>query len=164
MLLPLIALTSACNRDDEITWVQFNTDGDTLFVEVGGDEPASQTTRCQQEPSLCDGLEACICLRSSLLAEDVGYATIDPAFGPVGTRHVLEVEVSDDFQDIVQRATVIASSERGDDELELRQDSADPGNWAVTLESLGAPDEQRTDVLEILLYEPDGAFSGEEER
>jgi len=154
----------ACNNDDEIDWVQFNTEGDTLLVAVGAEEPVEQSSRCRDEPFLCDGLEGCICLRSSLQANDVGLATIDPTYGPVGTRHVLEVEVLDDFQDIVQRVTVLASGERGEEELELRQDSADAGNWAVTLESLGAPGEERTDTLEVRLYEPDGAFSSEEEQ
>jgi len=161
--LSLLVFSAGCNNDDEITWVQFNTDGDTLSVAVGDDVPPEQNDRCRDVPSLCDGLEGCICLRSSLQANDVGTAILDPTFGPVGTRHRLEIEVLDAFQDIVRRATVVASGNRGDDELELRQDSADAGNWAVELESLGAPDERRTDTLEVRLYEPDGAFSSEEE-
>ncbi len=153
----------ACNNGDDIEWVQFNTSGDTLLVGVGTAEAVSQSSRCEDTPGLCDGLEGCICLRSSLEAHDVGTAVIDPTFGPVGTRHLLSVEVLDDYEDIVQRVTVIASSERGEDELELRQDSADPGSWRVELESLGEPSESRTDTLEIRLYEPEGVFSADEE-
>jgi hypothetical protein len=154
---------AGCSGDDEIEWVQFNTSGDTLLVGVGTDEAVPQSPRCTDEPSLCEGLSGCICLRSSLSAHDVGTAIIDPTHGPVNTRHTLAVEVLDEFEDIVQRVSVVASGPRGEDELELRQDSADPGSWRVQLESLGAPDEVRTDTLEVRLWEPEGVFSADEE-
>ena len=96
-------------------------------------------------------------------ANDVGTGIATPTFGPVGTRHTLRVEVLDAFQDIVQRVTVYTEGQRGDDEIDLRQDSADAGSWAIELESLGEPDEVRTDTFEIRLYEPDGSFSAEED-
>ena len=78
-------------------------------------------------------------------------------------RGAVRVEVLDEFQDIVQRVTVYTSGQRDDEEIELRQDSADPGSWAIELESQGTSDETRTDRFELRLYEPDGTFSGEVE-
>lgn len=153
----------ACNADDEIEWVQFNASGDTLLVGVGTGEAIGQSSRCDDaETDRCAGVDGCICLRSSLEAHVVGTATIDPPFGPVGTRHTLAVEVDDAFELIVGRVDVVASSSRGEEEVTLRQDSADAGSWRVQLESLGAADETRTDTLEVLLFEPDGVFSAEE--
>ncbi len=167
-----ILLGSAACKDGEIAWARFNADGDVLVVEVGRDGPVAQDSNCADEPALCDDVAAldgaadtdsdigCICLSSSLRANDVGTATVDPTYGPVGTRHMVRVEVLDAFEDIVQRVTVYTTGQRGDEEIELRQDSADPGSWAVELESLGETDESRTDRLELRLYEPDGTFSG----
>jgi len=172
-----VALAGGCN-DDEITWARFNADGDVLEVDVGGTEPVPQNDGCAdvvKGNTLCDDVQAldgtavtgddlgCICLASSLRANDVGTATVDPTFGPVGTRHTVRVEVLDEFQDIVQRVTVYTSGQRDDEEIELRQDSADPGSWAIELESQGTSDETRTDRFELRLYEPDGTFSGEVE-
>jgi hypothetical protein len=134
-----------------------------------------QDAGCADEPALCDDVVAldgtagadadigCICLSSSLRANDVGTATVDPTHGPVGTRHVVRVEVLDRFEDIVQRVTVFTEGQRGDEEIELLQDSADPGSWAIELESLGAADEARTDRFELRLYEANGTFSAEED-
>jgi len=157
-----VLAVTGCEGGD-VSWALFNTLGDTLRVAVGSDEPAVQEDRCQETPSLCEGLADCICLRSSLQAHDVGWSTVGPSFGPVGTRHTFRVEVSEDFSEIVQRATVFTSGERGEDEIELQQDSASAGSWAVELESLGAADEVRLDTFEVRLYEPDGDFSGDEE-
>ncbi len=173
----LLSLGPACNNGG-IEWIRFNADGDELVVEVGGESPVAQDEGCADEEyglSLCDDIVAldgtaaadadigCICMSSSLRANDVGTATVDPTFGAVGTRHTVRVEVLDAFQDIVQRVTVYTDGQRGDEEIELLQDSADPGSWAVELKSLGEADEVRTDRFEIRLYEPDGTFSGETE-
>jgi len=170
----LLGLGPACNND-EIEWIRFNADGDVLVVDIGGESPVAQNEGCADEPSLCDDVVAldgtagadadigCICMSSSLRANDVGTATVDPTHGDVGTRHTVRVEVLDAFEDIVQRVTVYTDGQRGDEEIELLQDSADPGSWAVELKSLGEADEVRTDRFEIRLYEPDGTFSGETE-
>ena len=169
--LCVVALVGGCDNG-EIEWVRFNADGDSLVIDVGGERPPTQVEGCADAPSLCEDTVAldgtadvgadlgCICLSSSLRANDVGTATVGPSFGPVGTRHTVRVEVLDAFQDIVQRVTVYTTGQRDDEEIPLRQDSADPGSWAVELESLGAPDEVRTDRFELRLYEPDGTFSG----
>jgi hypothetical protein len=152
---------SGCKKDS-IEWSRFNADGDFLIVGVGASEPVVQEARCTDEPSLCEGDDGCICLNSSLRANDVGYATVDPTNGPVGTRHTVRIEVLDAFQDIVQRVTVYTIGQRGDEEIELHQDSADAGSWAIELESLGEPDESRVDTFEVRLYEPGGSFSADE--
>ncbi len=168
-------LLGGCN-DGEVTWARFNADGDVLEVDVGGTGPVPQDAACADEDpdglTLCEKVTAldgtavtgddlgCICLASSLRANDVGTATVDPTYGPVGTRHTVRVEVLDEFQDIVQRVSVYTTGQRDDEEIELRQDSADPGSWAVELESQGTSDETRTDRFELRLYEPDGTFSG----
>lgn len=156
-------VASACNNDEAIDWVQFNAAGDTLLVGVGTDGPVGQSSRCDDaEVDPCAGIEGCICLRSSLEAHVVGTAVLDPPFGPVGTIHTLAVEVDESFELIVGRVDVLATGERGEDTVTLRQDSADAGSWRVELESLGASGETRTDSLEVRLYEPDGVFSAEE--
>ena len=60
--------------------------------------------------------------------------------------------------------TIVADAgERGADEIELYQDSASDGSWAIELESLGAEGETRTDTFTVRLFEPDGSFSGDTE-
>jgi hypothetical protein len=160
VLLPLLALgLVGCNKD-EITWVAFNAPDQTLEVDV---LPEGSPV----------GDPVSIDLLSNLGQTKVGTATVDPGSGPVGTEHVLTVLVLEDYQDRVGRASVEVKSEavsdlngdgkddaRQNDGYDLRQDSANPGLFAITLESLGTADEARTDEWTVHLWTPQELTDG----
>jgi hypothetical protein len=152
-LLALVFGSIACNKD-EIDWVPFNAAHQTIEVDV---LPVGSPV----------GDQVSIDLLSNLGETKVGTATVDPGSGPVGTSHELTVRVLPDYVDLVGRASVEVKSEavsdlngdgkddsRENDGYDLRQDSADPGLYAITLESLGADDEQRKDEFTVRLWTP----------
>lgn len=178
----VLGLLVGC-KDDEIVWVQFNEDGQELKVEVtAADSPA---VPCVAEPlpedtaaPSCEFPEAepptCgLVLKSNLGLTPVGFASIDPASGPIGTEHTVAVTLCDEFESLVGRATVLVDTEavsdldgdgepdsRGEGEFDLRRDSADVGTYALTLQSLGSEGETRTDTFTIRLFQPE-ELSGE---
>ena len=84
----------------------------------------------------------------------VGTATVDPQGAPCGTEHTIVVIVADEYEDQVDRVTVVTNSpDRGTDEYELVQDSADEGYYKLSLQSTGEPGEEREDTLTFRLYE-----------
>lgn len=144
---------AACKDDTKSVWVEFNAPNQTIAVEV---LPAGSP----------EGEDTSIDLLSNLGRTTVGEALVSPGSGPVGTQHLLAVDVLDDFEDLVGRVTVIVDSQavkdldgdgepdsRGEGEFELLHDSADPGAWALTLQSLGGDDERRTDRFTVVLWE-----------
>jgi hypothetical protein len=148
-----LVVLAAC-KGDEVDWIEFNAADETLVVEVTA------------EPTV--GEPVTIDLMSNLGLTNVGTATIDPGSGPVGTLHVLSVEVFDAYEAIVGRVTVDVQSQavadldedgekdsRGEGLYELERDSANPGGWALTLQSLGAEDETREDRFTIVLWQPE---------
>ncbi len=139
--LLLLTLLGGCEATEEVDWVRFNSD-DTLEVQVVDSE------------ELGDAVEAD--LYSTTGAVVVGQASVDPGSGPVGTDHLVTVEVLDAWQDMVGLVTVQTDSgERGVEEHELVQDSADHGMWIRTLTSAGAEGEERTDTFTVLLWAED---------
>jgi hypothetical protein len=139
-LLFLVA-ASACNKDDEPTYTQFNAEDESLEIDVGAAklEPAKTIT-----------------LYSSTGEVTVGTAKVDPGGGPIGTEHAIVVIVEDAYQNVVDRVSVRTSSpERGDDEYDMDPDSADEGFYKLTLVSVGEPDEVRTDTFTIRLWDED---------
>ena len=160
-LLPVLLTVAILGcKDDEITWVAFNAPHEVLPVDV------------LPEGSPVGDLVS-IDLLSSLGQTKVGTATADPGSGPVGTSHVVTIRVLEDYVDRVGRVSVEVKSEavsdldddgqddgRENDGYDLRQDSADPGLYAITLESLGAADEQRQDEFTIHLWTPKDLQSG----
>ncbi len=145
MLLSLLLF--GCTPDEEIVYEQFNADDDALSVEVGS---ASE-------------LEAIsIDLHSSTGAVVVGQASVDPSGGPSGTVHTLTVEVYDDYEHIVDRASVRTDSgDRGVDEYDMEGDSADEGLYVLELTSVASDGESRTDKLTIRLWDVDGDDDGD---
>ena len=110
----------ACNKDEGIQYDQYNATNDTLTLQVGTE-------------TVLDPVE--ISLMSSTGQVEVGLARVDPGGGPIGTNHDFVIEVYDEFQDVVDRASVrLKSPGRGEDEYDLEQDSADEGVYLVTLE------------------------------
>lgn len=143
----LVALSLlACSGSEEITWTQFNGTDDSLTIDVGVPDV---------EPAVS------VDLSSSTGEVVVGTATVDPGGGPIGTEHDVVVEVFDDYQDIVDRVSVrLSSDQRGDDEFELDQDSADEGVWKTTLVSVGSEGEVRQDTLTVRCWDQDDDGSG----
>ena len=139
--LALVALTIplGCNKDSVDEWVRFNAE-DTVSIELTA------------EPDL--GLPVEGELRSTTGTTVLGTVWVDPGSGPVGTDHDIAVTVDEEHEAVVDRVTVLADAgDRGVDEYELRQDSADHGLWMVTLTSMGESGEVRTDAFEIALWE-----------
>lgn len=152
-LLALLPIAACTNSD--VVWVPFNAEDQTLEVQV---LPAGSEV----------GEAVSLDLMSNLGLTNVGVATIDPGSGPVGTEHQLTVQVFDEFEGFVGRVTAGVNPEavedldgdgeiesRGSEEYELLQDSADPGAWAITVQSLGADDERRRDTFTVALWQPE---------
>jgi hypothetical protein len=141
VVLPVVwALLNGCSSaEDDFPYVQFNALNEALTICIG-DDPA-----CTPTPSLA--------LQSTNGSTEVGTATVDPPSGPVGTVHQIEVDVLDAWQETVALVQVTVTGERGEQSWDLRQDSADHGNWLVEIESLGDPQESREDTATLLLWE-----------
>lgn len=137
-VLIALLLAAGCKKSDT-EWIRFNGESDDLSIEVTASADL--------------GDEVSIELSSTTGTVVVGEAYVDPGSGPVGTDHELFVDVFDDYEEEVGLVTVITESgERGEEEYELRQDSADHGHWVLTLTSLGEEGEVRTDTFTIALW------------
>lgn len=145
LALPLLALL-ACEQDEETTYVQFNADDESLTVDIGAELGLAQTIE----------------LHSTTGEVVIGEATVDPDAGPVGTEHEIVVQIYDAYEHMVDRVSVRTDSgERGEDEYDLQPDSADEGYYELTLVSVGAEDEQRTDTLTIRVWDVQDDEDGE---
>lgn len=143
-MVPALLLLFACKGDGEITWVAFNWDQDRVEIEVTDGDVG--------EPVTAD-------LHSTTGNEVVGSVSVDPGSGPVGTDHTVVIEVFDDWQEQVDRATTATDAgDRGATEHEMVRDSADHGLWQLVLRSLGEEGETRTDTFTFRLYEAEGAY------
>lgn len=132
------SLACACDAD-KVEWRRFNNPADSVSIEVGPGDPTGPVV---------------VELTSNTGAVVIGTATVDPGRAPVGTDHTLVLEVADDWEERIGRASVTATGDRGVEEYELRQDSADLGFFDLTLTSLGEEGESRTDTWAIALWEP----------
>lgn len=130
----------ACNnKDDDPVWVRFNHDDDVIAVEIRPGEFG--------EPVSTE-------LTSSTGEATVGTVRVEPGAGPVGTEHLVVVNVLDEFEDRVQRVDMIAESgDRGEQEFSMERDSADLGIWVLDLTSYGVDQEERIDLLRFSLWE-----------
>ena len=136
-LVPLLIALS-CEDDDEETYVLFNSADDSMVIYFGSETMASNT----------------IDLTSTTGDHIVGQATVDPQGGPCGTEHSIIVVIDDEFEDQVDRVALSTDSgERGEDEYDLEQDSADEGYYKLLLRTAGEPGETREDILTFKLYE-----------
>lgn len=138
-MLWLAAALFACNNGDEVVWRQFNNAADTIQVEVAPGEPGDSVAAD---------------LTSNTGAVIIGTIGVTPGRGPVGTNHLLLLEVDDEWEDRIRRATITSFGERGEEQYELLQDAADPGIFDLTLTSLGVEGESRIDEWTITLWEP----------
>lgn len=138
LFLPLLGIDS-CADEDEDTYVQFNADDDALTIGVGADAVGEATS---------------ISLHSTTGSVLIGTATVDPGSGPIGTEHVITVEIFDAYEDKVDRVSVRTDSgNRGEDEYDLVRDSADEGFYKLTLVSVGDEGEVRDDTLTIRVWD-----------
>lgn len=134
-------LAAGCGLGGDAGWVRFNADDQDLTVQVGPGALADPQT---------------LTLLSTTESVEIGEAVLTPGGGPVGTEHSVIVTVLDAYEEQVGRVTVLTEGERGTQTHLLVQDSADPGLWQVSVQSLGAEDETREDVFTIRLWTPAG--------
>ena len=138
----VLVAASGCKKDDEPTYTQFNEDNENLQINVGIKEVSKTSAQ--------------LTLYSSTGEVTVGSATVTPDGGPIGTEHVIVVEVENAYENVVDRVSVRTDSpERGEDEYDMDPDSADEGFYKLTLVSVGEPDEVRTDTFTIRLWDED---------
>lgn len=137
----------SCDESEEVLYAQFNAEDEQLTVEVG----------------VLDTLDPReIVLHSTTGAVEIGSAQVSPGGGPLGTEHTLIVEVGDDWEDQVVKASVrTESGERGEDEYTLEPDSADEGVYQITLISVGEEGEVRDDIFTIRLWEEEASSTDE---
>lgn len=158
----MILLLAACEEDEKVYYEQFNCAEDYTFISVGADEAADHGQ--EDDTNECGELGmGRIELRSSTCESSVGYAIIDPCMAPIGAEHEIVVFIDTTQADKVDRVSVrLESDERGADEYTLNPDSADPGIYKTTLQSVGTENETREEFVQIKLFavDPDG---GEEE-
>lgn len=138
MRLLVLAGLMGCPTDDNVGWVAFNADDQTVDIEITADgEPGDALT---------------LDLVSTTGTVAVGAATVDPGSGPVGTEHNVVINVLDEFEEQVGRVTLETSGDRGNQTHVLIQDSADHGLWQLEVTSLGAEGEARTDTFRVRLW------------
>jgi hypothetical protein len=139
VLFAVLISLGDCAADDTAGWIRFNDDDETLSVLVGPDTEADGSSMDRE-------------LRSTTGAVVVGTAVVTPASGPVGTQHTVLIDVLDEYEEEVGRATLVTNGDRGEQVHELEQDSADKGLWQIDVRSLGAADEARTDIFTVKLW------------
>ncbi|MEM6927331.1 MAG: hypothetical protein AAF602_10395 [Myxococcota bacterium] len=141
----------ACGSD-EVEPALFNAEEQDITVLV-----RTECTESELAP-------AELVLLSNVAELEIGRADVTPGCGPVGTMHVLTIQLFDDQEALVDEAQVVTVPESvsdldGDGENEPRdrstytldRDLSDPGFFDVELTSLGAPGEERDDRFRIRL-------------
>jgi hypothetical protein len=142
IVVPLLSLGIFDCATVGVDLVRFNSEDDEIRVEVTA--------------SLDVGDAVTGDLLSTTGAVVVGEVTVEPGSGPVGTLHVVTIDIDDEYEDIVVRTSLsIDAGVRGLDDFDLTRDSADSGLWRLELESSGVDDETRTDVFTVELFEVD---------
>lgn len=140
-LFGICLLGLGCGEEENQDFTQFNATTDTMIVDIG---PEADETPTEVE------------LRSSTGQVIVGTAVLTPGGGPVGTEHMLVVEVADTWQGQVEEVVIsIDSGDRGIEEFTLKRDSADPGYHQIDIISVGNEGEIREDLITIQLFAND---------
>jgi hypothetical protein len=132
---------------------------DEEFDRFNGDD--SVTVRVTASTDLGDPVSTD--LTSTTGAVIIGTGSVVPGSGPVGTDHQITVVLDDAYSDEVVKALVRADAgDRGVEDHDLVQDSANHGIWAGTLTSLGAEGEERSDTFTFELFSaaPDSDTNG----
>jgi hypothetical protein len=137
----LVALLMGCETaTTELVGIQFNGMDDAFDVGIVASDELGSVSDIE--------------LLSTTGAVVVGTASLDPSTGPVGTDHLIQVDISDDWEEVVSRVTVLVDAgDRGNAEYEFIQDSADHGYWETELTSLGEEGETRTDTFTLQLWQ-----------
>lgn len=145
-VVPLLSISAFDCAGGGMDLVRFNNESDEIRVEV--------TTSSDTGDSVTADL------MSTTGAIVVGVVTVEPGSGPVGTLHTVTIDIDDEYEDIVVRASLsIDAGVRGLDDFLLTRDSADDGLWRLELESSGVEGEERTDVFAVELFEVDDGTS-----
>lgn len=142
LALAALVLLAGCDETAEENWARFNSDDQVEVAVTAG-------------TSLGDPVS--VDLTSTTGSVLLGTASVNPGSGPVGTDHTVTVQIDDEWEDTVGRASVQTDAgDRGVEEHELQRDSADHGLWIRDLTSVGTEGEERTDVFTIQLWVSDG--------
>ena len=135
----LLGGLAGCSGDDELIWQSFNSDDDRLQIEIRPGESIGVATSS---------------LTSNTGLVDVGNVRVEPAVAPVGSSHFVSLVVDEEWAPRIDRATITSFGDRGEgDEYDMIGDTARDGVFELELISLGDPDEQRTDVWIVKLWE-----------
>lgn len=145
MCISLVFAALVGCKKDEVVLVPFNAEDDSVDVYVGVDS-------VEDDPD-CDEGQSCTELHSLVEGAVIGTVTVEPAAGPVGTTHRLLAVVGDEWEDRIDRVSVLVESDRGEGEFDLERDRANPGAWGLSLESMGTAKEERVDTWTVLLWE-----------
>lgn len=139
-----LLVLGGCKQDDTVL-LPFNDEADSVDVFVG-------VELVDDDPE-CEPGQSCAELHSLVEGAVIGSITVDPAAGMVGTVHRLIAVVGDEWEDRIDRVSVVVESDRGEGEFELVRDRANPGAWGLDLQSLGTPREERVDTWTVYLWE-----------
>lgn len=138
-LTAIVLALAGCKSEEQASYIQFNATDDQVKVEVGVADLL--------DPAQTD-------LHSTTGEVVVGNAMVDPGGGPAGTSTSVVVVVDDAYEALIDRTSVrIDSGDRGVDEYDLTQDSADRGYWKITLVSVADEGERRTDIFTFRLWQ-----------
>lgn len=140
--LLVVPLAGGCEKSDEVSWTQFNSDDNVVTVEVGAAEvlPAVE-----------------VLLTSNTGEVDIGVGSVDPGGGPINTTtYQVRVDIAEEYADDVGRVSVRTNSgDRGEDEYDLYADTTGQGIWVFELVALGDEGETRSDTLTFRLWQAD---------
>lgn len=163
MFVAALAALIGCTSDEETTYTQFNAEDNSVLIEVGVDtvyETDDNGDAVYDDDGEPVPMSASVTLTSTSGEYDVGTATVTPSAGPIGTTHTVMVEVDSDYTGDVDRASVRTDSgDRGEDEYDLDEDSAQDGLFVLELVSYGESGETREDTLTFRLWTADESSS-----
>jgi hypothetical protein len=118
---------------------QFNAHDESLSILVGIPDLGAPRTRT---------------LFSTTGLVEVGTASISPGTGPIGTVHLVQVEVLEEYTDKIQEVQIdIDSGDRGALTYTLVSDSAQTNLYVLDLESVGDVEEEREDTFLFSLWD-----------
>jgi hypothetical protein len=138
-MIQSLFILAACDVESEDEYERFNSMDDAVTISVGVEEPLAPIE-----------LE----LMSSTNEVGVGVVSIDPGGGPIGTEHLVRIEVYSEYAHRVDRASVeIHSDQRGVRGEDLIADSAAEGVFRLSLVSYGEDGEIRDDTFQIQLWD-----------
>ncbi|MEN0066854.1 MAG: hypothetical protein AAGA48_32280 [Myxococcota bacterium] len=157
-----------------------------LVLACNNEEPVAERVNAEEQDLIVLVRQACtddesatlsLPLLSNVGRIEIGVAEVTPGCASVGDTYVLDVELFDEFEEVVDETQIIALPEAvsdldGDGMIEARdaatyllvRDEFDPGVFSIMLQALGAATEERDDRwrVELLAFpeEPEDEGGG----